>query len=69
MTTRTTKEVITVERLDNGLLRFYDPQNGRRVSWYELCKQISPSYGVNVLRVDNLQVNTEIIDGIVTKLL
>lgn len=65
---RNSGHIITLERLDNGLLRFYDPQNGKRVRWADLSNQISPSYGVNVLRVDNLQVNTEIINGIVTKL-
>lgn len=34
-------------------------------NWKELSKEISLRYGVSVLRVDNLLVNTDIIDGIV----
>ena len=37
-------------------------------NWKELSKEISLRYGVSVLRVDNLLVNTDIIDGIVKKL-
>lgn len=60
--------IITLERLEQGTLRLYDPQNGKIVRWAELSKEIKLSYGVNVLRVDNLQLNTDIIEGIVKKL-
>lgn len=57
--------IITVEKLSNGTYRFYDPQNGKVVSWLELKKKISLRYGVNVLRVDELQANTNIVNGVV----
>jgi hypothetical protein len=60
--------IITIERLEKGTVRLYDPQNGKIVKWSELSKNIKVSYGVNVLRVDNLQINTSIVDGIVKKL-
>ncbi len=60
--------IITLERIGDGKVRFYDPQNGKIVRWTELSKQISLLHGVNVLRVDNLLLNTDIIDGIVQKL-
>lgn len=60
--------IITIERLDNGKVRLYDPQNGKIVRWAELSRSISLRHGVNVLRVDNLLLNTDIIDGIVKKL-
>lgn len=57
--------IITLERLENNKLRFYDPQSGKIIMWSDLKQRIGLSHGVNVLRVDNLLVNTEIIDGIV----
>lgn len=57
--------IITIEKLQNGTYRFYDPQNGKVVSWLELKKKISLRYGVNVLRVDELQANTAILNGVV----
>lgn len=60
--------IITLERLESGFVKLYDPQNGKIVKWAELSKAISLRYGVNVLRVDNLDLNTEIVDGIVKKL-
>ena len=59
---------ITVDRLENGSIRIYDPQIGRLGDWKVISKDISLKYGVNVLRVDNLLVNTDIIDRIVRKL-
>jgi len=58
----------TVDRLENGSIRIYDPQIGRLGDWKVISKDISLKYGVNVLRVDNLLVNTDIIDRIVRKL-
>lgn len=60
--------IITVDRLKNGSIRIYDPQIGRLGDWKVISKDISLKYGVNVLRVDNLLVNTDIIDRIVRKL-
>lgn len=60
--------IITVDRLENGSIRIYDPQIGRLGDWKVISKDISLKYGVNVLRVDNLLVNTDIIDRIVRKL-
>lgn len=60
--------IITLEKLHNGKIIIYDPQTGKMKNWRELSKEISLRYGVNVLRVDNLLVNTDIIDGIVKKL-
>ena len=60
--------IITLEKLVNGKIVLYDPQNGKIVNWADISKRIKLQYGVNVLRVDNLLVNTDIIDGIVRKL-
>lgn len=60
--------IITVERLENGKFRFYDPQNGKIVQWTDLVHKISLKYGVSVLRVDNKLINTDLIAGIVAKL-
>ena len=60
--------IITLEKLHNGKIIIYDPQTGKMKNWRELSKEISLRYGVSVLRVDNLLVNTDIIDGIVKKL-
>ena len=60
--------IITVDRLENGSIRIYDPQIGRLGDWKVISKDISLKYGVNVLRVDNLLVNIDIIDRIVRKL-
>lgn len=60
--------IITLERLKNGNISMYDPQNGKIVHWSDLSKKIASWHGINILRVDNLFVNNEIIAGIVTKL-
>ena len=51
--------IITLEKLHNGKIIIYDPQTGKMKNWRELSKEISLRYGVNVLRVDNLLVNTD----------
>ena len=53
--------IITLEKLHNGKIIIYDPQTGKMKNWKELSKEISLRYGVSVLRVDNLLVNTDII--------
>lgn len=63
-----TGHIITLERFEDGKLVFYDPQNGKIINWSNLSKKIKLQYGVNILRVDNLLVNTDIIDGVVKKL-
>ncbi|CAG9881354.1 toxin glutamine deamidase domain-containing protein [Bacteroides ovatus] len=60
--------IITLEKQTDGKIIIYDPQNGKIVDWADISKKIKLQYGVNVLRVDNLLVNTDIIDGIVRKL-
>lgn len=60
--------IITLEKLVNGKIVLYDPQNGKIVNWADISKRIKLQYGVNVLRVDNLLVNTDIINGVVRKL-
>lgn len=56
--------IITLERLENGKIRIYDPQTGKIINWKDYAKDISNRYGINILRVDNLLINDEIIDGI-----
>lgn len=60
--------IITIEKLSDGKMMLYDPQTGKMENWKDLSKNISLKYGVSVLRVDNLLVNTDIIDGIVKRL-
>lgn len=57
--------IITVEKLPSGTYKFYDPQNGKVVPWARLRREISLRHGVNVLRVDELQVNTSKVNGVV----
>ncbi|MDR1881622.1 MAG: hypothetical protein LBR26_02425 [Prevotella sp.] len=60
--------IVTAERLADGTLRIYDPQNGKLVNLKnDYSKALKTSYGVRVLRVDGLHVNTDIIDGVVLK--
>lgn len=65
---RNSGHIITLEKSLDGKIVIYDPQTGKIKKWGELSKEISLKYGVNVLRVDNLLVNTDIINGIVKKL-
>ena len=61
--------IITAERLENGSLKIYDPQSGKSNIWTkEYMSRIGLSKsGIEILRVDNLLVNTDIIDGVVIK--
>lgn len=60
--------IITVERLEDGKLRFYDPQTGKVKSWVkDYAPRISTIYDVSILRVDGLMPNTEIIGKAVAK--
>ena len=57
--------IITAERLKDGSLRFYDPQNGK-ITLLDLS-EINTVRGFQILRVDNLQPNMNIIPGVVKK--
>ena len=59
--------IVTAERLENGELRFYDPQTGQVKSWNDYSRAISITHNVRILRVDNLMPKPEIISGAVTK--
>ena len=60
--------IITCERLADGTLRIYDPQTGQVITNFEAyAKPINLRDGIEVLRVDTLQINTDIIAGVVTK--
>lgn len=60
--------IITAERMEDGSIRVYDPQTGEVISNFrKYADRIAPKYGINVLKVDNLLINTDIIDGVVHK--
>lgn len=60
--------VITVERLADGKLRFYDPQTGKVTSWVkDYSARVSTVGSVSVLRVDGLMPNPEIVKEAVVK--
>ncbi|MCL1933515.1 MAG: toxin glutamine deamidase domain-containing protein [Candidatus Azobacteroides sp.] len=64
---KTSGHIITLEKLPDGKIVFYDPQTGLKTNWSEIRKDVSLKYGVHILRVDNLNVNVNIVNGIVTK--
>lgn len=61
--------IITCERHADGSLTFYDPQNGKMDSLDRILPYVDTSYwnAVRMLRVDNLLLNPENIEEIVTK--
>lgn len=63
--------IINVERLDDGNLIFYDPQCGKKYTWEEWISEVYPDVSksryIRVQRIDNLLVNTSIINKIVTE--
>ena len=68
--------IITFERLKDGTGRLYDPQTGKTHTWDDYITVYQRPIGevsyfeiknVRVLRVDNMEINTSIIKGIVTK--
>ncbi len=62
-----TGHIITVERID-GVLRYYDPQNGKVIpNFYDYINDIQLKRGINLLRVDNLRVNPEFASHILGK--
>lgn len=51
--------IITLERID-GVIRYYDPQNGKVIkNFYDYINDIKLDRGINVLRVDNLCIDTD----------
>lgn len=60
--------IITAERLEDGTLIIYDPQNGKKIDNFKAyAKNFSLQSGIGIVRVDNKLINTEIIDGVVHK--
>lgn len=61
--------IITAERLSDGKIVIYDPQNGKIIANFKSYanQHFSLSSGIGILKVDNLLINTEIIDGVVHK--
>ena len=63
--------IITVERYESGHMMYYDPQNGRMFSkddmkaWYLKCAKKGSK--LDVYRVDDLEINTDMVGGIVAK--
>ena len=67
--TGTSGHIITCERLPNGNTQLYDPQTGKIRYWKNDIEKLADiSIGIDVLRVDNLLVNTKIVHGVVVKL-
>ncbi|MCM1141299.1 MAG: toxin glutamine deamidase domain-containing protein [Muribaculum sp.] len=51
--------IITIERND-GLIRYYDPQNGKVIeNFYDYIADIQLKRGIRLLRVDNLRVKAD----------
>lgn len=57
--------IFTMERFKKGNVLFYDPQTGKPKKWSDFMPDIDTKKHIRVLRVDNLEVNTDIINGIV----
>ena len=61
--------IVTFERTSDGKVVWYDPQTGKKNFFTkEYYNRMRVSHGISILRVDNLLVNTDIINGIVTNL-
>jgi len=59
--------IITLERRSDNKTQIYDPQEGVIYDWGHLSNSIKKGRGIFVLRVDDLSVNSSIIDSIVKK--
>ena len=57
--------IITAERIPDGSLRIYDPQNGKITSIK--FKDINVNKGFEILRVDNLNINFDVVRGVIKK--
>lgn len=65
---RRSGHIITAERLEDGTLLIYDPQNGKIIQNFRAyAKDFSLQSGIGIVRVDNKLINTDIIDGVVYK--
>jgi len=60
--------VLTLERLEDGGIVVYDPQDGEITVLSKLLKDIVVRRGLDVLRVDNVLINMDIIEEIVQSL-
>lgn len=60
--------IACVERQANGMLRLYDPQSGKKYDLLDWISKMDKRYTVNVLRVDNLNIASNIIQEIVEPL-
>jgi len=56
-----------VEREKSGLLRTFDPQTGEQNILAKYFKAASRDYGINVLRVDNLDFNIGVVSKVITE--
>lgn len=63
---RSSGHIVTAERFRDGSLRIYDPQCGKTQNIEDLFKQISLSFYMKVMRVDNLDIDQEFVSNIVT---
>lgn len=51
--------IITLERID-GIIRYYDPQNGKIIhNFYDYINNLKMNRGIQVLRVDNLHLDAD----------
>lgn len=59
--------IITLEK-SNGVIRYYDPQNGKVIdNFYDYINDIKLNRGINVLRVDSLRIDTDYASHILGK--
>ena len=56
--------IIIVEKIPDGSIRIYDPQSRGILKWKDIATTLM-AQPVIVYRVDNLSINTDIIDQIV----
>lgn len=57
--------IVTLTRDDKGSLSIYDPQINQRIEGTRavrayLIRYVSPTYGLNILRVDNLIIDPKV---------
>ena len=64
---KTGAHIITVEKLSDGNIRIYDPQTGEILKWKDITQTLDMTKSMIVYRVDNLHINTDIIDKIMVK--
>jgi len=59
--------IFCVEREKSGWLRSFDPQTGEHNVITRYFKEASRDYGINVLRVDNLDFDIDVVSKVITK--